>query len=641
MTKKVVSSQVDKKRLQGSFIELVRECLQVRKVMSQARQYSYENYAKIYFWWKEASRVEGLVEGLTSNIKSFKHNAVNHGINFSPLLVVLFKNTLSDQERNRTSRLLNALHKEVQASPEMYVQDGVSKLAGFIKKSGGFVAVVNTTYKNGELGKGEGSIEQRAEKYEQVQAAEFSKINEELSGYGINYVVVPRSEAVKAKPVNDVEKVKALTKAANTYWEKANVANAVTLSTAIAMDGNGLSSVLLKRVGDEIYILDSSDDPKLIETGQVTAFRKQYQALPNSMRVVCESLRTQIEPWNKSTTSEIVELNPDPTLEGEDKMARTRLMYLSDSKQFVLSPARMPTGVVTTITPIKDVIEHVPYDVVMAPYSTTLAELRLINQSDFNLYEATSKDHIPAISDEKFMFSHRLDIKSKVKGLGDMFLLFKSFNHQTAPKASQPIYSQEYDEGLEMHVELPLSSIYAITRDYATPWSSNLGLKIARTEYNHIGVKFTGSHIVLSDNYVDGKFESHESIAYGDDMSTDELYSGVFLTKDIMPVLAAMGNLPIEGSVLVKADTNVLTFKFTTSAAHYVVAVPAFDIEKKERMTAAFKSYQPSARKLTAAEEEEQFLNQIATANIADDYSDEGGIVQDEDINVWKVESHV
>ena len=192
-----------------------------------------------------------------------------------------------------------------------------------------------------------------------------------------------------------------------------------------------------------------------------------------------------------------------------------------------------------------------------------------------------------------------------------------------------------------MHVELPLSSIYALTRDYATPWSSNLGLKIARTEYNHIGVKFTGSHIVLSDNYVDGKFESHESIAYGDDMSTDELYSGVFLTKDIMPVLAAMGNLPIEGSVLVKADTNVLTFKFSTSAAHYVVAVPAFDIEKKERMTAAFKSYQPLARQLTAAEEEEQFLNQIATANIADDYSDEGGIVQDEDTNVWKVESHV
>jgi hypothetical protein len=69
--------------------------------------------------------------------------------------------------------------------------------------------------------------------------------------------------------------------------------------------------------------------------------------------------------------------------------------------------------------------------------------------------------------------------------------------------------------------------------------------------------------------------------------------------------------------------------------------VPAFDIEKKQRMTAAFKSYQPSVRKLTDAEEEEQFIEKICTPNIADDYSDEGGIVQDEDTNVWRIESHV
>lgn len=637
----LMSTQTDKKRLQDEFDVLKHECADVLKRMSSARQATYENYAKIYFWWVAASRVQGLVEGLTAQKTSYKHTAVNHGINFSPLLVVLFKNTLSDQERNRTSRLLNALHKEVQASPEMYVHDGINKLAGFIKKSGGFVAVVNTTYKAGELRNGSGSIEERAEQYEEAQAAEFSNINDELAGYGINYVVVQRTSAMKAKPINDVEKVKVLTKAANAYWENTGVENAVTLSTAITMNGEGLCSALLKRVGDVIYIVDSSDDPKLIQAGQVTAYRKQYQVLPNSMRVVCESLRTQIEPWNTSTSSEIVEVNPDPALEGEDKMARTRLMYLSDTKQFVLSPARMAAGVVTTITPINDVIEHVPYDVVMAPYSTTMAEVRLISESDFNLYEAASKDLIPVISDDKFMFSHRLDIKSRVKGLDDMFLLFKSFNQQTAPKACQPVYLQEYDKGLDTQIELPLSTIYSVTRDFAAQWTSDLGLKIKRLQYNHIGIKFTGSHIVISDNYVDGKFQSHEAISYADGMSVEELYSNVFLTKDIMPILAALGSLPIEGSVLVKADANVLTFHFNTSAAHYTVAVPAFDIEKKERMTAAFKSYQPSFRKLTDAEEEEQFINKIYTPNIADDYSDEGGIVQDEDTNLWRIESHV
>jgi hypothetical protein len=641
MNTTVMSTQTDKKRLQDEFAALKHGCADVIKRMSSARQAAYENYANIYFWWNDARRVEGLVEGLTAQITSYKHTAVNHGINFSPLLVVLFNNTLSDQERNRTSRLLNALHKEVQARPDMYVHDGVSKLAGFIKKSGGFVAVVNTTFKTGELDKGPGSIEERAEKYEAAQAAELSNINDELAGYGINYVVVPRADAVKAKPIKDEEKVKVLTEAANEYWKKTGVKHAVTLGTAITMNGEGLCSALLKRVGDVIYIVDSSDDPKLIQAGQVTAYRKQYQVLPNSMRVVCESLRTQIEPWNTSTSREIVEVNPDPAMKGEDKMARTSLMYLSHTKQFVLSPARMTVGVVTTITPVKDVIEHVPYDVIMAPHSKAMAELRLIRESDFNLYEAASKDLISLMSDGKLLYSHRLDIKSKVKGLENMFLLFRSFDQQTAPKACQPVYSQEYDQGLDMHIELPLSTICSVTRDFAAPWTSDLGSKIKRLQYNHIGIKFTGSHIVISDNYVDGKFQSHEAISYADGMPEEQLYSNVFLTKDIMPILAALGSLPIEKSVLVKADANVLTFHFSTSAAHYTVAVPAFDIEKKQRMTAAFKSYQPSVRKLTDAEEKEQFIEQICTSNVADDYSDEGGIVLDEDTNLWRIESHV
>lgn len=153
MTKSVMSLQADKKRLHSEFENLKRECSDVQKLLSSVRQAVYENSAKILFWWMDASRVDGLVEGLTSHLGSYKHNAVNHGINFSPLLVVLFNNTLSDQERNRASRLLNALHNEVQANPEVYVYDRIKKLAGFIKKSGGVVAVVNTTYKNGELGK--------------------------------------------------------------------------------------------------------------------------------------------------------------------------------------------------------------------------------------------------------------------------------------------------------------------------------------------------------------------------------------------------------------------------------------------------------------------------------------------------------
>ena len=641
MVTKNLSSQADKNRLQSMFDALKQECAYVDKLTSSARQVAYENYAKIYFWWSEARLVEGFVEGMTSHITSYKHRAVNHGINFSPLLVVLFNNTLSDVERNRASRMLNVLHKQVQANPEMYVHDKVTKLAGFIKKAGGVVALANTTYKNGELAKGEGSQEERAEKYEQDQAKELADITAELAGYGIKYVVKPRPSAVKAKPISDADKVKVLTKAAETYFAKASVDNFVTFSNAVSLSPDGYSSVLIKRQGNGFVVVDMNDDPKQVLYGRVAAFRKQYQALPNSLRVICETLRTQIEPWNMATPSEIVEANPDPTLEGEEKIARNHLLYLSKTKQFVLSQARMPVGVVTMVTPTNEVMEPVPYDVVMAPYSTALAELRLIGTCDFNLYETASTDMIPTANDKNQIFSHCLQVKGKVKGLEPFTLLFKSFSKELVHKSCQPVYSTKYDATLATQIELPMSTIYGVSRNFATPWAHDLGQKIARSQYNQIGIKFTGSHIVISDTYEDGKFSKHESLKYSDDLSSEQLYSGIFLTKDILPVLVALGNLPIEGNVKVAADANVLTFKFKTNAASYVVAIPAFDMEKKQRRTAAFKSYQPSVRKLTAAEEEEEFINQLVSQEICDDYSEDGCVVLPEDTNTWEIYSHV
>lgn len=641
MTTNTMSAQVDKNRLQLEFDALKQECADVLKLMSSARQVAYENYAKIYFWWSAASRVEGFVEGMTSHIASYMHRAVNHGINFSPLLVVLFNNTMTDMERNRASRMLNVLHKEVQENFNVYEHDGIKKLAGFIKKSGGTTALANTTYKNGELAKGEASLEDRAQQYEENQAKELASINDELAGYGINYVVIPRHETIKAKPINDADKVKALSKAADSYWAKASVDNVVTFSNAISVSPDGYSSVLIKRQGNGFVVVDTSDEPKQVLAGRVTAFRKQYQALPNSLRVICESLRTQAAPWNMVANAEIVEVNPDPAVDGDKKAARNRLLYLSKTKQFVLSQARMTAGVVTMITPTTDVVEPVAYDVVMAPYSTALAELRLIGSGDFNLYESETNDCIPKTTDENFIYSHCLDVKGKVKGLEGFKLLFKSFNEQFAAKSCQPIYSSKYDATLATQIELPMSAIYKVTREFATPWTHDLGRKIARSQFNQICIKFTGSHIVISDTYEKGKFAKHCTFAYAKGMSSDQLYSGVFLTKDILPLLVALGNLPIEGTVKVAADANVLTFKFKTSAASYVVAIPAFDMEKKLRMTAAFESYQPSIRKLTAMEEEEQFINQLATKDVAEDFSDEGGIVLPQDTNTWMISSHV
>lgn len=61
----VMSSQADKKRLLGIFDHLKVKCAKVLKTIANARYELYVSYAEIYVWWREAAKVDGLVDGLT------------------------------------------------------------------------------------------------------------------------------------------------------------------------------------------------------------------------------------------------------------------------------------------------------------------------------------------------------------------------------------------------------------------------------------------------------------------------------------------------------------------------------------------------------------------------------------------------
>ena len=623
-----MSSQADKKRLLGIFDQLKIKCTNVLKTISNARFELYVGYADIYVWWRDAAKVEGLVDGLTEHLTSLKLYNVNHGINFSPLLVVLFNNTLSDQERNRGSRLINALHNEVTKNPELYRTDTVNKLAGYIKSVGGIVAATRLADKKH---KGD-----NASRVEQLERDQLDKIAEEsalVAGLGIKYRVLHRSDEIKAKQVKEHDKVQALSKAADEFWSDAAVNETVSFSGAVSVDKDGFANILIKQLGNgEYQVIDSNDDPKQTNASRVTAFRKQFQAVSNSLRPICEALRTQIEPWNMGGVKDIVEVNPDDTLLGDEVYARNRLLHIHKSNEFLLSQPRMKSGVVTLVKPRSPVLEAVDFDVMMAPFSTRIAEARLIADMDFNLYEAKHADKIPVAKSNSFLFCHKLDVTSKIKGLKPITLLFKSFESDAAQKSTQPIYSESYDEKIEFNLDVSVGFIHAVTREFATPWTNDLGLNISRTAYNHLGLTFTESHLEINHTVEADNFKEHKVIRHAAGPSKVEMYSQAFLAKDILPVLVGMGNLPIEGNVSIKGGVDVLIFEFTTSAAAYFIAVPTFNAMKAERSHAAFAQYIPQSRNLSAAEEEELYMQSLAEAE-ADDYSEQGGLVHQEDTN--------
>jgi len=632
MTIEKMSSQVDKKRLLNVFDGLKRKCTKTLKTIANCRYELYVNYAEIYAWWREAEKVDGLVESITTHLVSLKLYNVNHGINFSPILVVLFNNTLSDQERNRGSRLLNALHNEVTKNPELYRSDMVNKLAGYIKSVGGVIAATRLAKAKGKH-EHESLIEQQ-EREATEQSAEDSAF---VAGLGIEYRVIKSSDQIKPKNVKEQDKVQALSKEAVQFWDDAKFDSKVSFSGPISVDKDGFANVLIKRVDGEGYqLVDINDDPKQTTASRVTAYRKQFEAVPHSLRALCETLRTQVEPWNMGGTKDIVEVNPDRTLEGEDSIARTRLLHLHDSNEFLLSQPRMKVGVVTQVRLNKPVFESVKFDVMMAPFSKRIAEARLIADDGFNMYQPKDTEKIPVTKSNSFLFCHQLNVASKVKGLKQFELLFKSFDGHMSKKSPQVIYSKAYDEKLDFKIEVSARFLQAVTREFASPWAYDLGLNISRTAYNHLGLTFTGAQLVIDHTVEDDEFTVSKSISYAEGMSNAELYSQAFLSKDILPVLVAMGNLPIQGGVQIKGGTDVLIFEFSTSAANYFIAVPTFNAIEAKRSEAAFTQYVPQSRKLSAEEEEERYIQSLADS-AGDDYTEQGGLVHEDDTQKMEV----
>ncbi len=621
-----VSSQADKKYLLNVFDGLKRKCAMVLKAIANGRYDLYVNYAEIYVWWREAAKVDGLVDSLTGHLKSLKLYNVNHGINFSPLLVVLFNNTLSDQERNRGSRLLNALHNEVTKNPELYRHDIVNKLAGYIKSVGGIIAATRLVNK-----KSKGDSDSRVEQQERELNEKSAEDSAVVAGLGIKYRVVKQSNEIKPKSVKEQDKVQALSKAAAEFWNDAKIDAKVSFNVPISVDKDNYANVLIKYVEGEGYqLVDINDDPKQTSVSRVNAFRKQFEAIPFSLRVLCETLRTQVEPWNMGGTKDIVEVNPDDTLKGEDSLARTRLLHLHKTNQLLLSQPHMKSGVVTLVRPFSPALEAVSYDVMMAPYSKRLAEARLIADDGFNMYEPKDAQKIPATKNNSFLFCHQLNVKSKVKGLKPFDLLFKSFESHSSKKSTQVNYLDAYDEQLTFNLEVPALILQAVTREFATPWTHDLGLNISHEKYNHIGLTFTESHLNFEHTVEKDEYTASKPIRYTEGTSKEELYSEAFLTKDLLPVLVAMGNLPIQGNVEIKGGADVLIFEFSTSAAAYFIAVPTFNVTKAHRSEAAFTQYVPQSRNLSAEEQEEQYIQSLSDSE-ADDYSEQGGLVHEDD----------
>ena len=106
-----------------------------------ADQLEYTNMANLYFWWLEASTIDGFLEAEYAKLTTRKLRKLTDGINFRGIVHKFYGNNIGNTASARKSKVLNELNKEFQKNSTLYAKDGVRKLAQFIDNSGGMVGL--------------------------------------------------------------------------------------------------------------------------------------------------------------------------------------------------------------------------------------------------------------------------------------------------------------------------------------------------------------------------------------------------------------------------------------------------------------------------------------------------------------------
>jgi hypothetical protein len=596
----IVSIQIEiSKSLDQKLVKLQEEACVVQQKIIKARQAEYNSLAAIYMWWRAAKTVDGyLEEAYKATLERRAKSHLTYGQNFSRLLYLIYGTYGIDESAlDRRNRVLNKLHEECEKNTKLYAKDGVQKLGGFIKSSGGLGKLIAPTYQIKPSAQprmiNRGAVVQQTAKniapLKNVDPIpQQSKIARQVTTY-------------KAKPIHvsisDAARVSCLHNEAVEFLEQLPSTRNVTITPPVPTRKDGYGLVLVKRTASGYEIIDDATDNSAIKLAQVNSYRKQFAALPISMRCLLETIKTQTLPAN--IQKDIERLTDSGTQKNDAGLpikARRRLMYRQGNAEFVLSPSSCANGVVTIAKPKVSILEGQCGDVFMPTRTRKLLEQRLICTHDFNLFKANSLSVVPTYSKPN-LASHLLRLDNKSNHADFLFVEFWAFEEAMGDAVQQLVYKPEHLERSEIKVSLPSSYFKRLATDHIDKWLSSYGDNITRPSNQLFEFSVNEVAIQLGFDFTDGQFRNLDACAFDASLAKNTSYKACFLSKDICAALSSLNAFELIGEVVLCASSAVMALSFETDAASYTIAVPTADHQFK-RCEEAFEIYSAGVKLL-------------------------------------------
>lgn len=586
-------TQIEKK-LDASLSTLQDSCVSEIRMHSVTRQQERENLAKIYYWWQEAYKLPDYYNAKLAHLPPEQLRNTTDKFNFAPVLRLFYGvYTLDDPKRSRMSSALNALHEEWEAKPKLYKQD-VAKLANFIEQNKGVTGLAKQQAKITPASIANADI-QTDVALDEYEAKEEEKQAQFVSDY--EYVskrvkLVRAAKRIKLE-VTDAQRKEALGEAAENYWRKADGITDFDLAFGIETNKRKYSLALVHVDGEKFTVIDANVDETAIKSALLAAYRKRYAVVPQSLRCLLEALRTQhVGGKVRKQLEKTLELGIDKNAQGEFVHARKRLVFCPAQNQILLSPISSKAGVVTVATPTNQLIKTSSNDFYMPVYSRRLLERRLIENDDINQFDVSSPNVIKPYSTLPSII-YGMKLTNKAMPADFTYVDILPFVSGDALNYSQVTVNAPYIASLKSKHKINATTMHKLAKRYADKWLDNKGDHANRPENELCTFAVTSTEFQLEIFDKSGDIGDDRTCQIGKKLKIAKPYKQHFKCKDLMPVLSGIGALQLDGDVEMVLDSNVLIFKYKTTAASYITAIPTCVKATKKRNADAFTAYQP------------------------------------------------
>ena len=528
----------------------------------RSNEYLYKGLAWVYLWWVRASKVKGFLD------EQYKqHNIGGHSVageeKFTRLLRLTWKLDWNDESRatlQQWSNALRKLHTEFESNKEAYRKNPQERLAQFIDTSGGLRKLIG------------------ADKYYEDSNNEPIKKSKSKIGRSAEDTALEDSKHLEL----GVQ-----------HFASAKSISSIQSTKPIAVNRLGYALALIRAKPNGTFaVLATVSEEAQIRKAIISSYERDTTAAPTVLQLLIEVIGTQSIPLAMERHRDTLQDSKKVRAANGEVLAMRqykRLLFRKQQRDIVLSENRTACSVVTIVKP-KAIILSSSKDVFLRVQDRRYLEQAIIQQQDLSVYTANDKSKVPVLRDTDVKASHKLVLENKLLR-SRRAIYFYALDTVGEHSRSQADVNAEYAEAAQWTATVDKLWIENLFVGFVGSWIAEYGEHITRSQHKTIRVELGRTQLMFKHYGENGNLTTSSKIFDIQNVGkSSKPIKPMFLTKDLLPVLASLAATDLVGSVKITVNEDLLTLSYKTALATYTVSVPTCTFSAK-RNNAAFVAY--------------------------------------------------